>query len=621
MLLALLVWRMLGISLRAPGDYTVFLTAGLTLALAAQAIVIIGGLLGLLPLAGVVTPFLSFGRSSMLSNFAAVAICCAVGRRRGAARAPFIAPFRALQWTMAIAALAIVGRATLVEVVHADTVAARANLTRQADGGYRYQYNPRLVAAARTIERGTIFDRNGLPLATSSQTELSRFRDRFIRLGVTPACTDPDARCYPLGGAAFHLLGHADSEVNWSASNTAFAEQQFDEQLQGFNDHTRLVQVRHPQTGATLAAVRRDYGELLPLVRHKADRSHPSVVRILERDRDVHLTVDAGLQLATARALRARAIESASGKGAAVVVDPATGELLASASYPWPDARELRGETTIDPEHLLDRARFGLYPPGSTFKVITAVAALRRDPQDAHTTFQCVRLPDGRVGSRVPGLARPVRDDEHDSTPHGTLDLHRALVVSCNGYFANLARKIGPQALAETAAAAQIAVAAAPVTTRLARSLPHAGYGQGEVVATPLRMASALAAVAADGVLRDITVRHDPNVRQIPPASVWLDSASAEVLRRDLRDVVTIGTGRSLASHRIAIAGKTGTAEVDKRRSHAWFAGFAPYGTATPRIAFAVVVEHAGYGGRVAAPLAGEIVSAADARGLLKAPR
>ena len=83
-----------------------------------------------------------------------------------------------------------------------------------------------------------------------------------------------------------------------------------------------------------------------------------------------------------------------------------------------------------------------------------------------------------------------------------------------------------------------------------------------------------------------------------------------------MREVVTAGTGRSLAGHRVPIAGKTGTAEVNHAASHSWFVGFAPYGS--PRIAFAVILENAGYGGRVAAPLAGDIVAAAEAAGLLK---
>ncbi len=141
-LFVLLVWRMLAIALRSPGDYTFFLATGLALALASQTIVILGGMLGMLPLAGVVTPFLSYGRSAMISNFAAVAVCAAIARRAGPPRAAFTQPMRVLGWTLAVAAFALVCRAGLVQVVRADTVATQANLTRQADGGLRYQVQP-----------------------------------------------------------------------------------------------------------------------------------------------------------------------------------------------------------------------------------------------------------------------------------------------------------------------------------------------------------------------------------------------------------------------------------------------------------------------------------------------
>jgi cell division protein FtsI/penicillin-binding protein 2 len=470
------------------------------------------------------------------------------------------------------------------------------------------------VAASRLLRRGTIFDRNGLPLATSDRAQIVSAGDRFRRLGIAPECPEVDARCYPLGGVAFHLLGDSVHEINWAARNTSFAEQQFDARLSGFDDRAQTVTRRHPQTGATIYAVRRDYRELLPLVRHKTDPTNPEVRRLLDADRDVHLSIDAGLQLLTARALRKQVIAAGSGRGAAVVIDPATGALLAAASYPWPESRELRGETTPEPAHLLDRARYGLYPPGSTFKLITAVAALRSEPEAQRATFDCVRLPDGRVGGRVPGVTRPIRDDAQDTSPHGTIDMHRALVVSCNAYFANLAHRLGSKALAEAAAAAQISVAPPPVVKNLERSLPFAGYGQGDVVATPLRMARVAAALASDGVLRDVTVTGSSQTA----GTRWLDGASAAILRRDMREVVTSGTGRSLASHPVAIAGKTGTAELDEQRSHAWFVGFAPYGATPPRIAFAVIVENGGYGGRIAAPLAGEVVSAAEALGLLR---
>jgi peptidoglycan glycosyltransferase len=90
------------------------------------------------------------------------------------------------------------------------------------------------------------------------------------------------------------------------------------------------------------------------------------------------------------------------------------------------------------------------------------------------------------------------------------------------------------------------------------------------------------------------------------------------MLGKDLRDAVLNGTGRGLRAHPWRIAGKTGTAEVSGAQSHAWFVGYAPYGAAEKRVAFAVLIENAGYGGLAAAPAAGEIVSAAAASGLIR---
>ena len=212
-------------------------------------------------------------------------------------------------------------------------------------------------------------------------------------------------------------------------------------------------------------------------------------------------------------------------------------------------------------------------------------------------------------------MSHPIRDDSLDHVPHGKVDLHRALVLSCNPYFAQLAQRLGPKALEATASAAQIAVAARPVRDNLPRTLPHAGYGQGDVVASPLRMAGVVAAVASNGELRDVRVTSKP-VPDPPPSLRWISPKAAAKLRGYMREAVTAGTGRMLAGHSVAIAGKTGTAQVDNAKSHAWFVGFAPYTRVHRQIAFAVVVENAGYGGRVAAPLAGDIVSAAQALGI-----
>jgi cell division protein FtsI/penicillin-binding protein 2/cell division protein FtsW (lipid II flippase) len=622
-LFALLIWRLLRIALRAPGDYTAFLTVGLTLAFAVQALIIVGGLLGLLPLAGVVTPFLSYGRSSMLSNLAALGVCAAVSCRVGPIRQSFAGPVHVLGWALTAAALILVARLSQVQVVAADSFAVRPNLTRQADGGYRYQYNPRLIAAARTIERGTIYDRNGVPVATSRQQEVLSFAERYRRLGlnVSTVCHDQRQRCYPLGGLAFHVLGDAVNQTNWAARNTSFVEEDLDARLKGFDDRPQAVDVRNPRTGRVSTVIKRDFTELLPLLRHKRDPRHPDVQRLLSRDRDVHLTVDAGLQVLAAQALR-RHVESArSGGGAVVVLDPSSGELLASVSYPWPEDTESgeAGEASAmaSSQPLLDRARYGLYPPGSTFKLVTAAAALRANPAEQHSTFMCVRLPDGRVGGRVAGVGRPIRDDALDHVPHGKVDLHKALVMSCNPYFAQLAERIGARAFEASASAAQIAVAPRPAGENLPRTLPHAGYGQGDVVASPLRMAGVVAAIASNGELKDVRTTTKPVADSLPNVR-WISADAAAKLGGYMREVVTSGTGRALAGHSVAIAGKTGTAQVDGARSHAWFVGFAPYARVHRQIAFAVLVENAGYGGRVAAPLAGDIVSAAKALGLLQ---
>ena len=214
-----------------------------------------------------------------------------------------------------------------------------------------------------------------------------------------------------------------------------------------------------------------------------------------------------------------------------------------------------------------------------------------------------------------------IRDDVLDTHPHGTLDMHDGLVHSCNAYFAQLAVRVGPAAILETANLLGISVARDDSLARLRATLPWAGYGQGDVVATPLRMARVAAAIASGGILRDTRVEQSSARLQPdgdPATRTLLTPDGASLLGRYLRDAVLDGTGRSLRGHPWRIAGKTGTAEVHGAQSHAWFVGYAPYGPAEKRVAFAVIIENAGYGGLAAAPAAGEIVSAAAANGLIR---
>jgi cell division protein FtsW (lipid II flippase)/cell division protein FtsI/penicillin-binding protein 2 len=632
-LYAILSWRCLRVASRAPGDYTAFLATGIALALVVQAFVIGSGLLGLFPLAGVVTPFLSYGRSSMLANCFAVGVVLAVARRRGPIRRHLRRPMQTLAAVLVVFTAAVVARAGWVQVVKADAFATASSLSEQADGGYRFEYNPRLIAAAREIQRGTIYDRNGLVLATSRPQEIETVDSAYKKAGVTRErpCAPADARCYPLGGVLFSVLGDWERQTNWGARNSSFLERDSDARLKGFDDHQRVVEVVNPRTGAHERTIKRDYSELLPLVRHGFESSRSGVATLLARPRDLRSSIDARLQMRVASALRAGIARGGHTRGAAIVIDVESGEVLASVSYPWPasDGGSPTGtaaDSTEAADALLDRPRYGLYPPGSTFKLLVAGAALRSNPAVQNQKFACVRLPDGRVGNFVHGWPRPVRDDPMDTFPHGDVDLRRGLVVSCNAYFAQLALRLGPQPILDAASIFQIEAARPATAAALQRTLPHAGYGQADVLVSPLKMARVAASIAGHGLVLPVqwtagsmqpSDEPQPAAESRGPRQRFLSETDAATLSRYMRDAVTSGTGRTLASNPTPIAGKTGTAEIDDGHAHSWFAGFAPFGGAR-RIAFAVIVENAGYGARAAAPIAGDIVNAARDLGLVK---
>jgi peptidoglycan glycosyltransferase len=294
-------------------------------------------------------------------------------------------------------------------------------------------------------------------------------------------------------------------------------------------------------------------------------------------------------------------------------MDPASGDLLASVNIPSPDLAQERLSLGTAGGPLLDRARYGLYPPGSSFKIVTAIAALRLNPGLAHQQYACVRLPDGRVGNFVGNSKRPIRDDVEDKSPHGTLDMNRAIVVSCNAYFAQLGTyKVGPEQLLDTAKLIGVSVANPPTVKNLRPQMPQASYGQGQVVVSPFQMARVASTIAAGGNLpfgRWIT--DDSNPRTQSPQRL-LPPEVANTLSADMRGVVLSGTGRVLAKINPQVAGKTGTAELATAPSHAWFIGFAPYDKPGKRVAFAVLAENGHYGGTAAAPIAGDLVIAAQ---------
>ena len=246
------------------------------------------------------------------------------------------------------------------------------------------------------------------------------------------------------------------------------------------------------------------------------------------------------------------------------------------------------------------------------------MAALRKNPQLARTTYACVRLPDGRIGNYIKGSNRPIRDDVKDQTPHGTVDMEHGIIVSCNAYFAQLGTyDVGAEPLFETANLLGISTASPNTAAQLKKSLPQSSYGQGQVVATPFQMARVAATVANGGMMpQGRWVSDETNARSGAAQSVVPPDA-AQTLGRFMREAVTGGTGRAAVAS-VPVAGKTGTAELANDPSHAWFIGYAPYGAGARKIAFSVLVENGVYGGTAAAPAASQIVDAAVKLGLIR---
>lgn len=625
-LYGVLVYRSVRIALRAPGAYSFFLVIGLTLITAYQLLLITGGLLGLIPLSGVVSPFLSYGKTSMVANFVLFAIVLAVSSKseKRDQQANFASETRALATVLALCGVVVLARFGWVQVAKANDLLIRPTLVMQADGVRRYQYNPRLIEAARDLPKGTIFDRNGIPLATSDWSQIEAHRSDYQKLGVRLDQTTSQLarRQYPLGAPMFYLLGDVRSRLKQGATNTAFQENASRIRLQGYDDVAELQESRDPATGQITTRIKRDYRALIPLLRHRYEPNNPAVKEILNRPRDVRMSIDAALEMRASEILSKHLAKLGKQKGALVIMDPATGDMLAAVSYPWPSqvqlaSLETSAATPIPEADLLDRARFGLYPPGSSFKIVTAIAAMRKDASLAQQRYECVRLPDGRVGNFV--WRREIRDDIKDTQPHGSVDMQKGIMVSCNGYFAQLgAHSVGAKMLYDTASRLGISVAQPNTPEKLQEFLPQASYGQGQVVASPFQMARLAATIANGGKAPEGRWIIDETNARVHAAQPLLAPSIATQIAGYMRGVVTSGTARVLNTSAIAIAGKTGTAELAKMPAHAWFIGFAPYGAKNGKqIAFAVLVENGEYGGTAAAPIAGELVAAARQLGIL----
>jgi len=326
-------------------------------------------------------------------------------------------------------------------------------------------------------------------------------------------------------------------------------------------------------------------------------------------------------------------------RGAVVALRPSTGEVLAMVSQPSYDPAALADHNFVKVERswsrltkdktqpMLNRGTQQTLPPGSTFKLITAAAALDKlglEPDDMIQAGKTLTFP---------GITYTLGNEGGSNCGGTRITFERALNVSCNVAFGGLAREIGSDALAEQARAFGFGTdplaglvsspSRFPSGHLEAPQLAQSGIGQYDVAATPLQMAMVGAAIGNGGeVMRPYVVKtvRAPNLRvvdQSEPEAIGraMSSANASKLTEMLVSTVTKGTAASARISGTDVAGKTGTAQSTKDRPpYAWFVSFAP--AEDPQVAVAVVVESSNTarseiaGGRLAGPIARSVMQA-----------
>ncbi len=350
---------------------------------------------------------------------------------------------------------------------------------------------------------------------------------------------------------------------------------------------------------------------------------------------DITVTIDTALQRRVLERLQQER------RASCVVIELKAGEVVVMASTPGYDPSEIvdgmtdatwHRLTTADDTPMLDRAAAGQYPPGSTFKMVTALAALHTGLVDVNERVAC----DGRF---------ELADQTYrcwKRSGHGRMSLHQALRESCDVYFFEMSKRLGIDAIADMARSLGLGqVFDCGLLQQKTGLVPDAdwkrgrwnagwlagetilaGIGQGYVLATPLQLAVMMARVATGKNVVPTLVRRGAAPSFLPLA---LHEDKLEAVRRGLVAVVNeeggTGSNASLGEGQVRVAGKTGTSQVSRassdtaqddlpwgERDHALFVAYFP--ADAPRYAVSAIVEHGGGGGATAAPLVREVIEA-----------
>lgn len=467
-----------------------------------------------------------------------------------------------------------------------------------------------------------------VPVEKAAELEVNQTSYPGVSLGAR------SKRYYPQGEVACHVLGYLGklTEEEWQETKS-LQRQALAEEKSLSADRDLFLYYSTLSKDSLVGRTGIEAHHNLELSGIPGKRIEEIILKTLKVDKtifqmppqpgnNIFLTIDLDIQRLAEEALGKR-------KGSVIVMDSSTGEVLAMASYPVfnPNTFAMdyeRLEKNPD-KPFLNRSIQALLPPGSTFKLVTALAALDERDIAQGTNFCCEG--ELKIGSQRLRC----------TVPHGPVDLEKAIEHSCNVYFFETAKRLDGKALERWAKTFGFGGKTGidlpyeksghlPLPTSLGQRL-NLSIGQGELLVTPLQMTRMIAAIANGGELvsphlvKGITA-NDGNDQtllelrlehlergQVGGNSIEIAPEHLLTLRRALRQVVVGGTARGMGLKELGVAGKTGTAQTPgKDLNHAWFVGYVPFDN--PRYCFCVVVEDTpGHGGEIAGPIARELVS------------
>lgn len=570
---------------RAKSDVSSFIAVGLTATIVLQAFIIVGGVTRLIPLTGLTLPFVSQGGSSLLASFIAVGFLLKCGDQSTGVESEIASG------TGNISAEGVLGRVSLGKRITNTMIAFSvlfallvANLTMimvvQADEYKNMPINNHTLVKESKTERGTISTYDNVVLAQSVEQSDGTYK-----------------RVYPAGTLAAHVVGYASEKFG-----TAGIESSYNDTLKGQRNYASWTDVLNASTGNSAAG------------------------------NDVKLTINSTIQKAAQDALEGFS-------GACVVIDPKTGAVLALASSPTYNAADIEtllqnSSNSSDSSALYNRATQALYPPGSTFKIVTLTGALENNVATESSVF------------KAPGSMKIGNGDitNFNGRNYGEITLARATEVSANTVYAQLGVEMGADMLVKTAedfgfdqdikfdlALAKSLMPKPEEMTEWETAWAAAGEPVGEhespagPQSTVLEMAMVGCAIANNGVIQkpylvDSIYNAEGKCSFTASPSTLMtatNSATANRVKSVLEGVVASGTGGAAAVSGVKIAGKTGTAETGKPIDDSWFVGIGP--SENSRIVVAIVLEEGSdLPGGAASRAQGVLRTALQVQGVIK---